>query len=128
MFPRAGVRYHFITWINGKKEKEEFAATSHEKDEPGTTASSGRSLVGRIRGGTCRRSYRKMDGVDWLCAINELQLLGMEIDPEYVSQLRRAVQEQAKKNHENRLERKKNAAAKEWSELYPFSEGDYYFR
>ena len=51
----------------------------------------------------------------------------MEIDPEYVSQLRRTVQEQAKKNHEKQLERQKAAAAKEWSERYPFSEGDFYF-
>jgi len=46
MDPRAGARYHIITWINGKKEKEEIAATSHEKDEPETTASGGRALGG----------------------------------------------------------------------------------
>jgi len=73
------------------------------------------------------RSYRKKYGVDWLCAVKELQLLGMEIDPEYVSQLRRTVEEQAKKNHEKRLKQQKAAAAKEWSERYPFSEGHFYF-
>ena len=31
------------------------------------------------------------------------------------------------KNHEKRLEREKAAAVKEWSERYPFSEGDFYF-
>jgi len=73
------------------------------------------------------RSYRKRYGVDWLCAIKELQLLGKEIDPKYVSQLQRTVQEQTKKNQEKRLVRQKAAAAKEWSERYPFSEGDFYF-
>ena len=73
------------------------------------------------------RSYRKRYGVDWLCAVKELQLLGVEIDPEYVSQLRRTVDEQAKKNHEKRLERHASASVEEWSERYPFSEGDFYF-
>ena len=51
------------------------------------------------------RSYRKRHGVDWLCAVKELQLLGVEIDPVYVSQLRRTVEEQAKMNPQKRLER-----------------------
>jgi hypothetical protein len=68
--------------------------------------------------GSCRRRY----GVDWLCAIKELQLQGLEINPEYVSQLRRTEQEQAKKNREKQLER--HAPAVERSERYPFSEGD----
>ena len=73
------------------------------------------------------RSYRKRYDVDWLCAVKELQLLGVEIDPVYVSQLRRTVEEQAKMNHQKRLERQNAATAKEWSERYPYSEGDFYF-
>ena len=47
------------------------------------------------------RSGRKRYGVDWLCAIRELQLPGIGIDSEYVSPLRRMVQERAKRDHEN---------------------------
>ena len=73
------------------------------------------------------RSYRKRYGVDWLCAVKELTLLGVELDPEYVARLQRTVQEQAKKNQERRLEPKKAATSEDWSERYPFSEGDFYF-
>lgn len=88
------------------------------------------SAARRLReydGSNVVRSYRKRYGVDLPCAIKEIQLLGVEIDPEYVSQLRQTVKEQAKKNHEKRLDRQKSAAAKKWSERYPFSEGYGYF-
>ena len=54
-------------------------------------------------------------------------MLGVEIDPEYVLQLRRTVEEQIKKNREKRLEQQKASAAKEWSERHRYSEGDFYF-
>ena len=73
------------------------------------------------------RAYRKRYGVDWLCAVKELQLLGVKIDPEYVSQLQRTVQEQAKKKQQKQLERESAAADKEWSEQYRYAEGDFYF-
>ena len=64
-------------------------------------------------------AYRKRYGVDWLCAVMELRLLGVEIAPEYVSRLQRTVQELDKKNHKKRAERQKDAAENEWSERYP---------
>ena len=73
------------------------------------------------------RAYRKRYGVDWLCAVAELQLLGVKIDPEYVSQLQRTVQEQAKQKHEKRLERESAAADNERSERHRYAEGDFYF-
>jgi len=37
------------------------------------------------------QSYRKRYGVDWLCAIHELVLLGVSIDPGWVEQLYRSL-------------------------------------
>jgi len=83
--------------------------------------------LSEYKGSHVVRSYRKKFGVDWLCAVAELKLLGVQIDPEYVSQLQRTVQEQAKKKQQKRLERESAATDKEWSERYRYSEGDFYF-
>ncbi len=37
------------------------------------------------------KSYRKRFGVDWPCAIHELALLGVSIDPGWVKQLNRSL-------------------------------------
>ena len=34
------------------------------------------------------KGYKKYYGVDWTCAIKELELLGVDLDPEYVKQLK----------------------------------------
>lgn len=73
------------------------------------------------------RAYRKRYGVDWLCAVAELKLLGVKIDLECVSQLNRTVEEQAKKSRRKRLERGNAAADEDWSERYRYSERDFYF-
>lgn len=39
------------------------------------------------------RGYRKRYGVDWLCAVRELRLLGVELDPRYVAQLEVTVEQ-----------------------------------
>ena len=111
----------------GSKKKKKSLPPCTKRMNRGQRLQSAPNWLAAYEGAHIVRSYRKRHGVDWLCAVEELRLLGVEIDPEYVSQLRRTVQEQAKKNHEKQLERQKAAAAKEWSERYPFSEGDFYF-
>jgi hypothetical protein len=51
------------------------------------------------------RGYRKRYGVDWLCAVRELRLLGVEIDPQHGAQLevmveQRWLQQQRRKQRE----------------------------
>ena len=83
--------------------------------------------VAEYRGSNIIRSYRKRYGVDWLCAIEELRLLGARLDPVQVSQLRRTAEEQAKKNYEKRLEQQLSAASEERSKRQPDSDEHYYF-
>ena len=40
------------------------------------------------------KGYKKHYGVDWICAITELELLGVDLDPEYVKQLKITVKNQ----------------------------------
>ena len=46
------------------------------------------------RGENLIRGYRKRYGVDWLCAIKELKILGVELDPVYVGRLKQSVKGQ----------------------------------
>jgi hypothetical protein len=65
--------------------------------------------------------------VDWLCAVEELQLLGVEIDPEYIRQWQRTVAEQALQKREKRRQRQETATDRERWERYPDSEGEFCF-
>jgi len=44
------------------------------------------------------RAYRKRYGVDWLYAVKELNMLGVELDPIYVKKLQETVESQIKWN------------------------------
>jgi hypothetical protein len=48
------------------------------------------------------KSYRKRYGVDWPCAIHELALLGVSIDPEWAKQLNQSLEG----HHQARARRK----------------------
>ena len=72
------------------------------------------------------QAYRKRYSVDWLCAIKELKMLGVEIDPGYVRQLEQTVEEQFKANRKRKLE-KQRADELEWENKYPDSDENFYF-
>ena len=61
--------------------------------------------VANYRGANIVRGYRKWFGVDWLCAITELRLLGVTVDHEYESQLRRTVEGLAASRQRKKLKR-----------------------
>jgi len=52
--------------------------------------------VGKFQGKHIVRAYRKWFGVDLLCAIAELRMLGVEVSPEYEDQARRTVEQQSR--------------------------------
>lgn len=83
--------------------------------------------VAAYEGTNIIRSYRKRYGVDWLCAIEELQLLGVRLDLAHVSQLRRMVEEQTNKNQKRRLQQQQAASSNERSRRYPDSDEQHYF-
>ncbi|MDA8334635.1 MAG: hypothetical protein M0Z41_06545 [Peptococcaceae bacterium] len=67
------------------------------------------------------KAYRKHFAVDMLCALNELQMLGVEFTPEYVAQVKRNVEDQIKAKQERKRKRKEQA------EINLFPDSDWYF-
>lgn len=73
------------------------------------------------------KGYRNHYGVDIHCAIKEFQLLGIPLDPEYITQLIQAVEQTAlnkKKNTEAQAKRKKLLAERD---AFLYSDSDDHF-
>lgn len=123
--PIADVRYHVVTRADmGKRKKKPLPPRMKSMNRERRLQVAPRWLAA-YEGSNLIRSYRKRYGVDWLCAITELQLLGVELDPVHVAQLRRTVEEQAKQKR--RLEPQQTAIDEQWAQWYPYAEGEYYF-
>jgi len=71
------------------------------------------------------RGYRKNFGVDWVCAIDELKMLGIEIDPTYEAQLRLTVANNIKAKQQRKEKKKQEEMERRMLDLYPDS--DEYF-
>ncbi len=78
---------------------------------------SARAWLPKYEGKKIVRSYRKRYGVDLLCAIAELQMLDVPLDPTYVDRVRTTV--------DNEIKRR--AAHKKTSSTDHFVEGDSAF-
>src|SRR6266852_1197420 len=78
---------------------------------------SARAWLPKWEGTNVVRSYRKRYGVDLLCAIAELQMLNVPLDPTYVDRVRTTVN----------TEIKRRAAHKRRSSTDHFVEGDSAF-
>ncbi|MEF8824418.1 MAG: hypothetical protein V5A74_09930, partial [Desulfohalobiaceae bacterium] len=62
--------------------------------------------VNRFEGKRIVRGYRKRFGVNILCAITELRMLGVHISQEYEEQARRSVEDAAEARRKRKAERK----------------------
>jgi hypothetical protein len=62
--------------------------------------------VNKFKGKRIVRGYRKRFGVDILCAITELRMLGVHISQEYEEQARRSVEDAAKARRKSKAKRK----------------------
>jgi len=71
------------------------------------------------------RAYRKRYGVDWLYAVKELNMLGVELDPIYVKKLQETVESQIKWNQWRKLEKQKEG--EQLSNRYSYSDENFYF-
>jgi hypothetical protein len=73
------------------------------------------------------RAYRNRYGVDWLCAIKELQLLGITLDSSYIKKLEQTVESEIQANRKHKLEKLKLAGEVEWNNRSPISDEHFYF-
>ncbi len=77
--------------------------------------------VSEFNGRNYVRGYAKWYGVDKICAIHELRMLGIKIDDKYEKSIRQAIEATAEQRRKRRIARKQ----KEHDELY--SDADDYF-
>jgi len=67
---------------------------------------SARHWLPTYKGKNIVRGYRKRYGVDWLCAVYELQMLGVELDPAYVAHLQTTMVQQRLERQHRKQQRK----------------------
>ncbi len=84
---------------------------------------SARSWISNYSGKNLVRGYRKRYGVTLLCAAEELKMLGIEVSDQYISQLKVAEENIRKQN----IIRKRLKEEKRLQDLYPDSDGTYYY-
>ncbi|HWT73214.1 MAG TPA: hypothetical protein VN258_00610 [Mobilitalea sp.] len=84
---------------------------------------SAKSWISNYNGKNLVRGYRKRYGVTLLCAAEELKILGIEVSDQYISQIKLAEENVRKQN----AIKKRLKEEKKLQDLYPDSDGTYYF-
>lgn len=79
--------------------------------------------VRTYRGKSVVRGYRKYFGVDWRCAVTELQMLGYHIPEDYIKQLQMAEDGRQKA----KAERKRKREAEQLGETFDDMDSNEYF-
>jgi hypothetical protein len=62
------------------------------------------------------RGYRKHYGVDWRCAVKELEWLGVPLDQVHVERLKRTVEGQSRAKQRAKLEKKNRELQELWED------------
>lgn len=75
---------------------------------------SAKSWLAKFTGANIIKGYRKHFGVDYLCAICELELLGITLDQEYVVQLKRSIKDQSQAKKRKKMEKLTNYDSDEY--------------
>ncbi len=69
------------------------------------------------------RGYKNHFGVDWLCAIIELQMLGVNLDPSYVANLKQSLENQTKSRKRKKEDRTVDASNSYSNETFAYIAG-----
>ena len=82
---------------------------------------SAKHWISTYSGGNIVKGYKNWFGVDLVCAIKELRMLGVKLDEQYVLQ--------ALKSHEQAIadRQKKKAEKKQALDDFPFDSDDHYY-
>jgi hypothetical protein len=102
-----------------RKKKKALPPRVKRMKRPGRLQSA-RSWLPTYSGKNIVAGYRKHFGVDWICALKELEMLGVAIDPIYKQQLLITVE-----NH-NTAHRRKKAQRAQRSMQYDLDQGDQF--
>lgn len=111
----------------GKRRKKNPLPPRRKRMTRSQRLQSGKRWLETFEGENIIRAYRKRYGVDWLCAIKELQLLRVALDPVYVQKLEQTVKSEIKANQKRKLEKQRLAGEAEWNNRYPLPDENFYF-
>jgi hypothetical protein len=73
------------------------------------------------------RAYRRRYGIDWLCAVKELRVLGATVDPTYIQKLEQTVESEIKANRKRKPEKLRRTEEAERTGKYRYSDENFYF-
>jgi hypothetical protein len=68
--------------------KNDSFSPRHKKHSSGLRAKTAKSWIEKYKGKNIVKGYSKHFGVDLLCAVKELEVIGIKIDSQYVEQLK----------------------------------------
>ncbi len=77
----------------------------------------------KFEGKNIVKGYRKHYGADWLCAVKELEMLGFELNPDYVNKLKCSMENQRLEKQALKQRRKRE----QLQELYKDSDPTFAF-
>jgi hypothetical protein len=85
---------------------------------------SARSWLPTFRGKNVVRGYANWFGVDLLCALKELSLCGVAIDPDYVTQLKATIASRSRRANESIAEPQSLGYGIDWDENFAYIAGE----
>ena len=95
----------------------------HKKMKKSQRLQSAKNWIPEYDGKNLVQGYRSRFGVDLLCAINELTLLGIAVDPEYIQKVKISVANKIKEN----AARKKKKQSENGVNIYSDSNDQFYY-
>lgn len=77
--------------MGNKRKRKKTLTPRHKCMDRKRRLDSAKHWIAKYKGKNIIKGYKNHFGVDWLCAIKELQMLGVGLDPEYVEKLKLSV-------------------------------------
>ncbi len=108
-----------------KRKKNKSLPTRTKRMKRSQRLQSTKRWLNKFQGENVIRAYRKRYSVDWLSAIKELRILGVELDSIYVNKLQQTIEGKIKENHRSKLGKQKEDEL--LNNRYPDSDENFYF-
>jgi hypothetical protein len=103
------------------KKKAKSSIPRHQRLDRVSRLQAAKHWIPKYEGSNLLRGYKQHFGVDWECAIRELEMLGIQLNPQYTLQVRHSIEAQLRSKHA-----KKQAKQRETIE-HGISDSDYHF-
>jgi hypothetical protein len=77
--------------MGNKQKRTEPLAPRHKRMDRKERLDSAKHWLAKYQGKNIIKGYKNRYGVDWPCAVKELQMLSVGLDPEYVGKLKLSI-------------------------------------